>query len=67
METLDINDIEQLGEQIKVLGNQHNYKPLITWGEDLQTQASMFDLENLPQTLKKYQAIIEKLEQLNDL
>ena len=67
LETLDINDIEQLGEQIKVLGNQHNYKPLITWGEDLQTQASMFDLENLPQTLKKYQAIIEKLEQLNDL
>ena len=65
-ETLDINDIEQLGEQIKALGVEHNYQPLITWGEDLQTQAAMFDLENLPQTLKKYQSIIEKLEHLNN-
>lgn len=65
-ETLDINDIEQLGEQIKALGMEHNYQPLIVWGEDLQSQATMFDLENLPQTLKKCQSIIEKLEHLND-
>ncbi|WP_372368539.1 ATP-binding protein [Candidatus Uabimicrobium sp. HlEnr_7] len=62
IETLDINGIEQFGCEMEVLGSEHNYQPLILWGKDLQNQASMFDLENLMQTLKKYETIIQELE-----
>ena len=59
-----INDVEAFGVQMRDLGNQYNYPPLIAWGERLSTQAQMFELDALPTTLDRFPRIIEQIQLL---
>ncbi|MBT3601733.1 MAG: response regulator [Candidatus Latescibacteria bacterium] len=58
-ETLAINDIEEFANQMKELGQTHTYSPLVAWGEKLAEEASLFDLDNMEQTLLKFPKFIE--------
>ena len=53
-QTFTINHIEDFANQMKKLGNQHNYAPLVHWAEKLAEQATIFDLKNTKRTLTQY-------------
>ncbi|MBT3605392.1 MAG: response regulator [Candidatus Latescibacteria bacterium] len=61
-ETLSINDIESFADQIKKLGDQYDYAPVIRWAEKLAEQASMFDLDNMATTLAQYDKLMKEVE-----
>lgn len=62
--TLTINDIESFGEDMKKLAESYGYNPLIEWGGQLIDQAALFDMESLPETLKRFPHFIEQLQQI---
>ena len=61
-----INEVEGFGVQMRDLGNQYNYPPLVAWGERLSTQAQMFELDDLPKTLDEFPRIIEQIQLLTE-
>ena len=65
-QTSVINEVEAFGVQMRDLGNQYNYPPLIAWGERLSTQAQMFKLDVLPTTLDEFPRIIEQIQLLTE-
>ena len=48
---MPINEIEDFGNYMRDLGTQYHYQPLTHWGARLHEQASMFEIDVLPQTL----------------
>ena len=65
-QTSVINEVEAFGVQMRDLGNQYNYPPLIAWGERLSTQAQMFKLDVLPTTLDEFPRILEQIQLLTE-
>jgi two-component system sensor histidine kinase/response regulator len=63
-QTLSIDDIEKFANQMKTLGEKHGYAPLVEWSEKLGEQASLFDLDNMSQTLSSFPGLIKKLKSL---
>ena len=63
-QTLMLTDIESFAEEVKQLGHEYRYPPLTKWGEKVQTQASMFQLDELPQTLEYYPQIVDQVKSL---
>lgn len=61
-EILTINDIEDFADKMKLLGTKYNYKSLASWGDRLLLQATMFDVESLSETLKKFPDIIDNIK-----
>ncbi len=62
--TFSINEIEAFGEHMRELGVKHNFRPLALWGEALKTQASLFDIEILTDTLNQFEEIRDNLDSL---
>jgi len=61
-ETMTINEIEEFADRMQILGGEYGYPPLASWGENLQTQASMFQLDALPKTMDGYLQLIESIK-----
>ncbi|MGK5093607.1 ATP-binding protein [Deltaproteobacteria bacterium TL4] len=61
-ETLTINDIEDFGKIVNELGEAYHYPTLTTWGKLLQSQAELFDVNALQQTLEGFPQIVERLK-----
>ena len=61
--TFYFNEIEQFAIEVIVLGKQYNIAPLNTWGNKLKTEATSFDMQNLPDTLKQFPDMIRKISQ----
>ena len=59
-----INEVEEFGLQMQELGKKYNYQQLADWGEKLQAQAQMFELDTLPKTLEEFPQIIEEAQSL---
>ncbi|MDY6992025.1 MAG: PAS domain S-box protein, partial [Pseudomonadota bacterium] len=52
--TLTINEIEQFAEQVKALGQNYHYPPLIHWGQQLLIQSNLFDIQALSKLLAEF-------------
>ena len=53
-QTLSINEIEDFAQNLRELGEQYDDASLIQWTEKLAEQATMFDLDNMAETLAQY-------------
>jgi len=62
--TLTINEIEQFAEQVKALGQEYHYPPLIHWGQQLLIQSNLFDIQALSRLLAEFPKLLEQLYQL---
>jgi two-component system sensor histidine kinase/response regulator len=59
--TLTINDIEIFAQEVKALGEGYEYPLAVKWGETLEGQAGMFDLDEMSKTLGEYDMLIADL------
>ncbi len=60
-ETLTINEVEAFALEIKDLGEEFGYPPLVSWAESLTEQTEMFDMDGMSSILKSFQALVEAL------
>jgi hypothetical protein len=58
---LFFDDIAAFGHQIKELGEKYSLEVLKRFGDDLSTQVSHFDVENMNITLASYPELIERI------
>ncbi len=61
-DVLFIDDIEKFGKKVKQVARKFNYHHLEKWADRLTDQAAMFDMEELPKTLKEYKEIIKTIK-----
>ncbi|MCP4349946.1 MAG: response regulator [Desulfobacterales bacterium] len=61
-DTLTINDVEDFASLMKKMGTEYNYKPLAAWGDRLESAASMFDMDALPELLETFPKIISNIK-----
>ena len=59
--TLTINDIEIFAQEVKALGEGYEYPLAVKWGETLEGQAGMFDLDEMSKTLGESDMLIADL------
>ena len=64
LEAMTINEIDALGHEMKLLGAEYGYKPLQEWGNQLETQAQLFEVDKIKTTLEEFQCIVEGLHTL---
>jgi signal transduction histidine kinase/ligand-binding sensor domain-containing protein/FixJ family two-component response regulator len=64
--TLTINDIEDFGKKTKKIGASHNCPVLMNWGQKLEHQAAMFDMDLLPHTLNQFSSILNQFKKIID-
>lgn len=62
--TLNLDHIEKLAKQMCELGEEFNVPPLQEWGERIQQQVKMIDIDCLPITLGQFSQIISMLNEL---
>jgi two-component system CheB/CheR fusion protein len=60
-DALLISEIEEFASRIQALGNEYGYPPLISWGDCLQEQVDLFQLDVLPGTLGRFPQLIEEM------
>jgi hypothetical protein len=60
-ENLFFDDIAEFGQQMKELGEKYSLEVLKKFGNDLSSQVSHFDVENMNITLDSYPELIERL------
>ncbi|WP_372370308.1 response regulator [Candidatus Uabimicrobium sp. HlEnr_7] len=56
----EVDEIQNFGVQISLLGSKHNIKILKSWGNTLEEQAQIFDIEKMMKTLKEFPKIISR-------
>jgi hypothetical protein len=61
-DTWSINDIEDFANRLKELGTEYGYDPLVGWARNLASQAAIYDVEQMPETMEKFPRIIKELE-----
>ncbi|MFC1555149.1 ATP-binding protein [candidate division KSB1 bacterium] len=61
-ETLTIDEIEEFAQNIKELGQKHQYGKIVNWGNQLENQAGMFDIDAMTNTLGEFPDIIKDIE-----
>ena len=59
--TFYFNEIEQFALEVIAAGKQYDIEALTTWGNKLKSEATSFDMQKLPDTLKLFPGLIEKL------
>ena len=64
LKTMTINEIDALGHEMKMLGAEYGYKPLQKWGNQLETQAQLFEVDKMKKTLEEFHCIVEGLHTL---
>ncbi len=63
-DVLIIDDVEAFASGIQKLGQEYGYSPLADWGERLEQQAQMFDMDAIPRTLSTFPEVIENIQTL---
>ncbi len=63
-ETMSISGAEEFGGEMQTLGTEYGYPPLAEWGEKMVTQATMFELAALSNTLERLPSLIEGIQTL---
>ncbi|MFO7752497.1 MAG: two-component regulator propeller domain-containing protein [Desulfobacteraceae bacterium] len=64
VEAMVISDIKSFGTEICSLAAEYEIRPLYSWAEILFLEAENFEMDRLPDTLKSFPEIINKLEAL---
>ncbi len=59
--TLDMNEIENFAAEVKGLGEEYGYPPVIKWAETLAEQAGMFDMDSIAKGLEAFPDVIESI------
>jgi len=62
--SLGISTLIVFGKRVQTLGNEYGYSPLQDWGNLLQNQAKLIDMNALPITLQKYPNLVDSLIEL---
>jgi PAS domain S-box-containing protein len=62
--TQPIDEVIKFGDNLIIVGSNHNSSLIVNYGKELQTAADNFDIEAILMLLKKYKSIIEKLKDL---
>ncbi|RKZ41069.1 MAG: hypothetical protein DRQ41_08680, partial [Gammaproteobacteria bacterium] len=62
--SLGITGLITFGERVQILGENYHYPPLQNWGNLLQNQAKLFDMNALPVTLNNYPKLVKDLKGL---
>ena len=57
--TLTINEIETFAAEMRELGEEYGYLPLVSWGEKLAESAENFNMEEMGKGLEGYAALVE--------
>ncbi len=60
-EAMIMAEVQLFANQVKTLGKDYEYPPLYTYGELLEGQVKLFDMESLPAALNDFPKIIETL------
>ena len=60
--TLTINDLDEFSALMQALGEEYAYPPLLAWGQKLESQTSMFDMDEIGRTLESYPEIFTELQ-----
>jgi PAS domain S-box-containing protein len=60
-DALMISETEEFASRVQALGNEYGYPPLTSWGERLQEQANLFQLDMLPGTVEEFPRLIEEM------
>lgn len=63
-EALLVQEIQPFSIRMRDLGKKHRYPPLETWGKELHSQASVFDIAALPGTLERFPELIKTIRLL---
>jgi PAS domain S-box-containing protein len=61
---LPFDGIEQFSKEIKKMGNDFEYPPLVEWGKCLHAQVNQFELDKLPETLSKFPEFIKQIKSM---
>ena len=56
-----ITKTEEFASRMQALGNEYGYPPLTSWGDRLQQQANLFQLDVLPGTIEQFPQLIEEM------
>jgi len=64
-DALMISETEEFASHVQVLGNEYGYPPLTSWGDRLQEQANLFQLDVLPGTIEQFPQLIEEMRSLS--
>ena len=62
--TQPIDEVTKFGDNLIIVGTNHNSSLIVNYGKELQTAADNFDIEAILMLLKKYKSIIENLKDL---
>ncbi|EIJ42333.1 PAS domain S-box [Beggiatoa alba B18LD] len=65
--TLIINNIEEFASKMQKVGQEYGYSPLIEWGILLESQAAMFEIQALSETLSDFPRLVDEISQQSDL
>ena len=60
-EGLIIDEVEAFAGRMRELGAEYDYVPLVQWGQELGSQAELFDMEGMRRTLDAFPKQIEEL------
>jgi len=58
-ESQTINEIEEFGTRMKALGSEFDHGPLTQWGADLESNAMMFQIDEMLKTLRSFEKIVK--------
>ena len=61
-QAMAIDEIVAFGAQIQDKGTEYHTPFLVAWGERLQSQASLFEMDLLPQTLSQFPEMIRTIQ-----
>ena len=65
-ETFIIGEIETFGKSVQEVATKKHVEPVKRWAEQLLSQVDGFDMENIPNTLNGFLALIEELKRRVD-
>ena len=56
--TLTINEVEEFAGELRALGQEYGYPPLMSWGERLAQHAGSFEMDGMANALQQYPQLI---------
>lgn len=62
--TFSISEIQNFALELKETGRLYNYQPLIIWGENLFSQALIFNMDEIRIIMEQFPDLIDQIKQL---
>ena len=59
-----VDDVAAFSGRLQALGKEYDYVPLVVWGEQVQEQVDLFQVDVLPKTLEQFSRLIEEIKAL---